>query len=330
LSYILGNPPFGGKKEQGDEQKADMAQVFHDVHGAGVLDFVAAWYRKAAEFMADNKNIKTAFVSTKSITQGEQVGVLWSDLLKRRVKIHFAHRTFQWSSEARGKAAVHCIIIGFALHDSQSKRIFDYETVQSDPHEISANNINPYLFDAPVCLIEKRNTPICDVPAINKGSEATDFGFLVLSPDEKADLLKTEPQAAKWIRHFIGGEEFINNIERYCLWMQGMAPAEFKTMPNVMRMVKQVHEAILASDKYITREWAKLPTLFTENRQPESDYLVVPKVSSERRSFIPIGFVSREWIASGSIQVIPNATLYHFGILNSSMHMAAVIGVLRS
>jgi hypothetical protein len=322
LSYILGNPPFVGKKEQNEAQKKDMSREFHDVMGAGVLDFVAAWYRKAAEYMADNPAIKTAFVSTNSITQGEQVGVLWADLLKRGVKIHFAHRTFQWSSEARGKAAVHCVIIGFALHDTLDKRLFDYETVQSEPHEIKAKNINPYLVDAPVSLVEKRSKPICDIPPINKGSEATDFGFLVLSPEEKADLLKTEPQAAKWIRHFIGGDEFINNIERYCLWMQGMEPTELKTMPKVMERVKQVQEVRFASGKPRTREWAKLPTLFTENRQPESDYLVIPKVSSERRSFIPIGFVSKEWIASGSIQVIPNATLYDFGVLSSAMHMA--------
>ena len=155
LSFILGNPPFGGKKEQSEAQKEDMARVFHDLPGAGVLDFVAPWYRKATEFMGDNPAIKTAFVSTNSITQGEQVGVLWPDLLKRGVKIHFAHRTFQWSSEARGKAAVHCVIVGFALHDATDKRIFDYETVQSDPHEIKASQINPYLVDAPICLLEK-------------------------------------------------------------------------------------------------------------------------------------------------------------------------------
>lgn len=322
LNYILGNPPFGGKKEQSDEQKADMARIFADVKGAGVLDFVTAWYRKAADYMADNPEIRTAFVSTNSITQGEQVAVLWTDLFKRGVKIHFAHRTFQWSSEARGKAAVHCVIIGFALHEAAGKRIFDYETVQSDPHEIKANNINPYLSDGPTCLIGKRNQPICDVPEINKGSEATDFGYLVLSAEEKADLLKTEPQAAKWIRPFIGGEEFINNIERYCLWLPGITPVELKAMPLVVERVRKVKEARLASHKVRTREWAKFPTLFSENRQPESDYLVIPKVSSERRVYIPIGFVPQDWIASGSIQVIPAATLYHFGILSSSMHMA--------
>lgn len=333
LSYILGNPPFGGKKEQSAAQKADMERVFADVNGAGVLDFVAAWYRKAADYMLENPAIETAFVSTNSITQGEQVGVLWTDLLKRGVKIRFAHRTFQWSSEAKGKAAVHCVIIGFALHDAAEKKIFDYETVQSEPHEMRANNINPYLFDAPTCLIMKRNKPACNVPEINKGSEATDFGFLVLSPEDKADLLKTEPQAAKWVRRFIGGEEFINNIERYCLWLPDINPNELKAVPIIMERVKKVQEARLASPKPRTREWAKFPALFTENRQPESDYLVIPKVSSERRAFIPIGFVSKDWIASGSIQVIPKATLYHLGILSSSMHMAwmrSIAGRMKS
>jgi hypothetical protein len=322
LSYILGNPPFGGKKEQSKSQKEDMAVVFADVPSAGLLDFVTAWYRKAADYMADNPKIKAAFVSTNSITQGEQVGVLWPDLMRRGVKIHFAHRTFQWSSEARGKAAVHCVIIGFALHDTEDKRIFDYETPQAEPHEVKAKNINSYLVDAPSYFLERREKPICDVPEINKGSEATDFGFLVLSPAERADLIKSEPLSEKWIRPFIGGDEYINNVERYCLWLKGVEPNEIKSMPKVMERVKKVQAARAASKKERTIEWAKFPALFTENRQPQTSYLVVPKVSSERRSFIPIGFVSEDWIASGSVQVIPSATLYHFGILSSSMHMA--------
>ncbi|MDQ5910770.1 MAG: hypothetical protein QG599_2867 [Pseudomonadota bacterium] len=322
LGYILGNPPFGGKKEQSNSQKADMSVTFAGVPSAGLLDFVTAWYRKAADYMVDNPVIKAAFVSTSSITQGEQVGVLWPNLFKCGVKIHFAHRTFQWSSEARGKAAVHCVIIGFALHDTQDKRIFDYETPQAEPHEVKTKNINPYLVDAPSYFLERREKPICDVPEINKGSEATDFGFLVLSPEERAELIKSEPQSEKWIRPFIGGDEYINNVERYCLWLQGIEPNEIKSMPNIMERVKKVQVARTASKKERTIEWAKFPMLFTENRQPQTSYLVVPKVSSERRFFIPIGFVSGDWIASGSVQVIPGATLYHFGILSSSMHMA--------
>ena len=322
LNYILGNPPFGGKKEQSAVQKQEMTGIFADVPGAGVLDFVTAWYRKAVNFMADNPAIKAAFVSTNSITQGEQVGVLWADLLKRGVKIHFAHRTFQWTSEARGKAAVHCVIIGFALHDVEDKRIFEYENPQGDPHEIKANNINPYLVDAPTCLLQRRSKPICDVPEINKGSEATDFGYLILLPEEKNKLIEMEPQVAIWTRPFIGGEEFINGHKRYCLWLDGIKPNEIKMMPTVMERVKKVRDRRHESDEVRTREWASFPNLFTENRQPKSDYLVIPKVSSERRVFIPIGFISKDWIANGSILVIPEANFYHFAVLSSSMHMA--------
>jgi len=322
LSYILGNPPFGGKKEQGKSQKEDMETVFADAPSSGLLDFVAAWYRKAVDYMADNPKIKAAFVSTNSITQGEQVGVLWPDLLKRGVNIYFAHRTFQWFNEARGKAAVHCVIIGFALYDTDEKWIFNYETLQGEPHEIKVKNINPYLVDAPCYFLQRREKPICNVPEINKGSEATDFGFLILSSEEKDELIKSEPRSNKWIRKFIGGDEYINNIERFCLWLQDIEPQELKSMPKVMNRVNQVQAARLASDKERTKEWAKFPALFTENRQPKTSYMVIPKVSSERRSFIPIGFVSEDWIASGSVQVIPEATLYHFGILSSSMHMA--------
>ncbi len=215
LSYILGNPPFGGKQFQSDEQKADMGRVFADVKGAGVLDFVAAWYRKAADYMAANPAIKTAFVSTNSITQGEQVGVLWTDLLQRGVKIHFAHRTFQWSSEARGKAAVHCVIIGFALHDTAEKRIFDYETLRSEPHEIKAKNINPYLVDAVDTVILRRSEPICSTAAMRYGSKPADGGYLILSPEEKDTLLSIEPHAAPFILTYLGSEEFINNKQRY-------------------------------------------------------------------------------------------------------------------
>jgi hypothetical protein len=322
LSYILGNPPFGGIKEQSDLQKADMENIFQNVRGAGVLDFVAAWYRKAVDYMRINPHLKSAFVSTNSITQGEQVSALWPDLLKRGLKIHFANRTFQWSREAKGKAAVHCVIIGFTLQDHTDKKIFDYETPQAEAHEKFVKNINPYLVDAPYYQVQKRSLPLCDVPQINKGSEATDFGYLVLTPEEKEDLLKTEPNTEKFIKSFVGGDEFINSLERYCLWMQGINPKELKAMPKVTERIQRVQKARLASEKARTREWAKMPFLFTENRQPTTDFLVIPKVSSERRNYLPIGFLSKENIASGSIQVVPNATIYHFGVLQSSMHMA--------
>jgi len=310
-----------------------MARVFHDVQGAGVLDFVAPWYRKAAEFMADNPEVKTAFVSTNSITQGEQVGVLWPDLLKHGVKIHFAHRTFQWSSEARGKAAVHCVIVGFALHDTTDKRIFDYETPQAEAHEVKAKNINPYLVDAPNVFVEKRRKPIQQVSEIVFGNMPNDGGNLLLSTEEKNKLLHNEPEAEPYIRRFIGSEEFINNKERYCLWLKGITPSTLKGFPLILKRIECVKTIRLASSRQTTRGLADYPMLFGEIRQPEFDYLAIPEVSSERRNYIPIGFVSKEVIASNKIYTLSKPTLYHFGVLSSAMHMAwtrTVCGRLES
>ena len=333
LSYILGNPPFGGKQYQSDEQKQDLARVFHDVPGAGVLDFVAPWYRKAADFMADNSAIKSAFVSTNSITQGEQVGILWPDMLRRGVKIHFAHRTFQWSSEARGKAAVHCVIVGFALHDAAEKKLFDYETPQAEAHEIKAKNINPYLVDALDIFVEKRRKPIQQVSEIAFGNMPNDGGNLLLTAEEKDNLLQAEPEAAPYIRRFIGSEEFINNRERYCLWLKGVSPAVLKGLPFVLERVERVRNNRLASPRPTTRALANYPMMFGEIRQPETDYLAIPEVSSERRAYIPIGLVSKDVISSNKIYTLYKPTLYHFGVLSSAMHMAwtrTVCGRLES
>lgn len=334
LSYILGNPPFGGKQYQSDEQKQDLARVFHDVPGAGVLDFVTPWYRKAAEFMADNPAIKTAFVSTNSITQGEQVGVLWPDMLKRGVKIHFAHRTFQWSSEARGKAAVHCVIIGFALHDATEKRIFDYETPQAEAHEVKAKNINPYLVDAADAVLLNRREPISNAPPIVFGSMPNDGGFLLLSAEEKVDLLTKEPKAAPWIRRLLGSEEFINNKERWCLWLLGISPDELRSMPTIMERVEGVRRSRLASRRPTTQELATIPTLFGEMRHPtEGNYLLIPSVSSEKRAYIPIGFMPSEVVSTNLNLIVPAAEMYHLGVLSSAMHMGwvrSVCGRLKS
>jgi hypothetical protein len=311
LNYILGNPPFGGKKEQSTAQKADMQRIFADVKSAGVLDFVAAWYRRAADYMAENTAIKAAFVSTNSITQGEQVGVLWTDLLQRGVKIHFAHRTFQWSSEARGKAAVHCVIIGFALHDAAEQRIFDYETVQSEPHEIRAKTINPYLIDAPDVLLTKRMSPLCDAPEMDFGSKAADFGHLTLSKDDRMELLRQHPNAASWVRPFIGSEEFINGTRRYCLWLKGISANELRSYPWIMRRVEAVRTARLRSVDANTRRWAEFPSLFQADRQPTIDYLLFPKVSSERRKYVPLGFCEPYLITNPTVLVVPGATPFH-------------------
>lgn len=334
LSYILGNPPFGGKQYQSPEQKQDSARVFHDVPGAGVLDFVAPWYRKAVEYMADNRAIRTAFVSTNSITQGEQVGVLWPDLLKRGVKIHFAHRTFQWSSEARGKAAVHCVIIGFALHDVADKRLFDYETPQSEAHEVKAKNINPYLVDAADAVLVNRRESISNAPPIVFGSMPNDGGHLMLSPEEKADLLSREPKAEKWIKKVLGSVEFINGQKRFCLWLVGISPEELRSMPAIMERVEAVRHSRLTSPRPTTRELAATPTLFGEIRHPSaSHYLLIPSVSSEKRAYIPIGLMPSEVISTNLNLIVPNGKLYHLGVLSSVMHMAwvrSVCGRLKS
>lgn len=333
LSYIVGNPPFIGKQYQSMEQKAELAAIFSDVKGAGVLDFVAGWHRKATDYMAKNSAIRTALVSTNSITQGEQVGILWADLFRRGVKIHFAHRTFQWSSEARGTAAVHCVIIGFALHDSNDKVIFEYDTPQSEPHAIKARNINPYLVEGDDLALPNRRQALCTVPPCVFGSMPNDGGHLLLTPEERAELLKHEPKAKAWLRPLLGSEEFINGIDRWCLWLVGISPAELRAMPEISKRVNAVKKQREKSERKTTRELAATPTLFGEIRQPDGDYLLVPSVSSESRYYVPMGFMSKKVIANNLVFTVPNATLYHFGILNSTMHMAwvrAVCGRLES
>ncbi|MBK1641666.1 hypothetical protein CKO12_07205 [Chromatium okenii] len=322
LNYILGNPPFIGKAYQTPAQKKDLAQVFHDVKGAGVLDFVAAWFRKAADYMADNTAVKTAFVATNSITQGEQVGVLWSDLLKRGIHIHFAHRTFQWSNEAKGNAAVHCVIIGFALHDAMKKQLFVYETPQSEPSEMKPSNINPYLLAAPNVVLEKRRVaPVGALPMVF-GSMPNDGGHLLLSAPERAALISKEPAAAAWIKPFAMGYELINNSPRYCLWLVDISPDELQQLPHVLARVQQCRQHRLQSLRPATTLLAARPGLFGEIRQPASTYLAIPCVSSERRQYIPLAFLPSTHIAGDKLLIIPNAQRYQFGVLTSAMHMA--------
>lgn len=333
LSYILGNPPFGGAKYINEAQRADMAATFADVPSAGLLDFVSAWYRKAADYMADNPRIKAAFVSTNSITQGEQVGVLWPDLFKRGVRIHFAHRTFQWSSEARGKAAVHCVIIGFALHDAEDKRIFDYETPQAEPHEVKAKHINPYLVDAADFVVANREKPICPVPEIGIGNKPIDGGHYLFTPEQRDEFLKREPAAAPYFRRWLGADEFLNGYHRWFLWLGDCPPEALKRMPEAMKRVEAVRKYRLDSKSAPTRKIAPTPTRFHVENMPESDFLVIPEVSSERRVYIPLGFLGPETFCSNLIKIVPQATRYHFGVLSSAMHMAwtrTVCGRLKS
>jgi type I restriction-modification system DNA methylase subunit len=320
FDFILGNPPFVGYAWQNTEQKKDMELVFAGVNGAGVLDYVTAWYILAAKYI-QGKSTKVAFVSTNSISQGEQVGILWNELYsKYKIKIHFAHRTFKWSNEAKGKAAVHVVIIGFACIDTTEKMIFEYEYIKGEPHESKVKNINPYLVEAKDIFIQKRSKPICVVPNINRGSDAIDDGNLLLNSDEKAALIKQNPGAKKWIRPFLMGKEFLNKIPRYCLWLKDISPTELKELPLVYERVQKVKAFRESSKRPQTLKASKSPTLFGEERQPESDYLAIPKVSSENRDYIPIGFCTKNIICGDKLFNLPNASLYHFGILTSLMH----------
>lgn len=319
--YILGNPPFIGKQHRTETQNEDMQLVCADVAGSGVLDYVCAWYVKAAQYIQNTK-VKVAFVSTNSISQGEQVGVLWQYLLNKGIKIHFAHRTFRWSSEARGVAQVYCVIIGFAAFDAPVKRLYDYDTPSSEPMEVAAKNINPYLIDADDLVIVNRGKPVCDVPEMMYGSKPTDGGHLLLTDEEKEKLLREEPDARGFIHPLISADELINGRNRWCLWLKDASPTQTRKMPEVMKQVQAVKEFRLSSKKEATRRLADVPYLFGELRQPESDYVVIPLHSSEHRRYVPMGFLTKDAILHNSCSALPNASLYHFGVLTSAMHMA--------
>ena len=324
LSYIMGNPPFVGSKFMNASQRADVAQVFGNIKNAGLLDFVAAWYVKAAKIIQQT-SIKCAFVSTNSITQGEQVGVLWSWMLSQGIKIFFAHRTFQWNNEARGKAAVHCVIVGFSKEDISPKWLFEYEDIKGEPHQIQAKNINPYLIDGTDVIVYGRMKPICPISAIANGSIPADGGNLILSPEEKCSLISKEPAAEKWLKPYLGAEGFIHNDLRYCLWLVECSPTELKQMPLVLERIQAVQDMRQISTKLATQEKANMPTLFTENRQPKSgNYLAIPRTSSENRRYLPIGYLSSDIVAANDLQIVPNANLYSFGVLNSIMHKSWV------
>ncbi len=321
-SYILGNPPFVGKKEQSADQKADFESVWRDTKNAGSLDFVTCWHRLASEYIQGTK-IKVAFVSTNSICQGEQVGILWSALLHTfNIRIQFAHRTFPWDSEARGKAHVHVIIVGFGLSDTPAKRLYDYDLDRDNPSISVVTNISPYLLDAGNTVVTKRMRPLCQVPEMDFGSKAADFGHLVLSPEERNNLISAYPFTAPWIREFIGSEEFINGSQRFCLWFKEVRPEDLRNCPPVLERLEKCREERAKSVDANTRRWAAFPSLFQADRQPSAEYLLVPKVSSERRQYVPLGFLPPTVITNPSVLVVPGATIYHFGVLSAQMHMA--------
>lgn len=333
LSFILGNPPFIGKKEQKPEQKADMEKVFANIKGTGVLDYVTAWYLKAAQYI-QNTRIKVAFVSTNSISQGEQVGLLWTILFNQyKIKIHFAHRTFSWRNEAKGNAAVHCVIVGFANYDTNNKSIFEYEDIKGEPHEIKVKNINPFLVEGKDITVENRKTPICKVPEIIYGSFALDDGNYTLSEEERNQIIAENSNSKKIIKPFIGGRELLHSEKRYCLWLAEAEPNDIKNNSKIKERVEAVRKWRSNSDRANTKKLAETPTLFAEVRQPKTNYLAFPTVSSVNRKYIPIAFLSPETIASNQLYVLPNANVYYFGILTSFIHMAwvkSVCGRLKS
>ncbi len=346
-SFIMGNPPFVGYSYQSKDQKADLATVFKGMKGAGVLDLVAAWHITAARYIQANPKIPVAFVSTNSLTQGGQVALLWTELLKLNIKLHFAHRTFRWSNEGKGVAAVHCVIMGFATVGEalastiEAKasptvcRLFDYgDDITGEPIEIQAKQITPYLVDAPTVLIDKRRKPLNpDMPEMTYGNKPTDGGNLLLSQEEADFIHKNDPIALKYLRQFLGADEFINNLPRYCLWLKKSTAQDRKSSPEIQRRMEGVKAMRLASPKLPTKQMAEIPYLFGQIRQKDQPYLLIPSTSSEQRNFVPLGYFQSDVICSNANFMLPNASLFHFGILSSTFHNAwlrAVCGRLKS
>ncbi|GJQ28866.1 MAG: methylase [Phycisphaerae bacterium] len=331
-SFVLGNPPFVGAKYQSDAQREDMDRVCKGIKNAGLLDFVCGWYIVASTYIRGT-HVRCAFVSTNSISQGEQVGVLWPEMFRRGVKIHFAHRTFQWVSEARGKAHVHVVIIGFGTFDRSGKVVYDYPDIDADPIPVSASNISPYLVQGPDVAVANRSTPLCESPEIGIGNKPIDDGNYLFTADEMEAFVKAEPASKKFFRPWYGSEEFINGGHRWCLWVGEADPDELRAMPSVMQRIENVKRFRLASKSQPTRDIATSPTRFHVENIPRRRFLVIPKVSSERRQYIPMGIMEPSAMASDLLFVLPEATSFHFGVLTSEMHMAwvrQVCGRLKS
>ena len=329
LNYIIGNPPFVGASMMSAEQKKDAVDVFGKIRLSNSIDFVGAWYFKAAHLMETNANLKAALVSTNSICQGEQAAALWEPLYKQYgIRIMFAYRTFRWDSEATLKAHVHCVIIGFKRGDKEDRIIYDRD------RQFHVNNINAYLIDGPDVFIESRSIPISDVPKLTKGNQPSDGGNLVLSEEERATFIKSDPSIAICIRRYVGAKDYLNNNEiRYCLWLRDVPFDIYSENKDIHERLKRVKEMRAASTAAPTRAAANKPHLFFSMPQTNENYLVIPRVSSERRRYIPVGFMSPDIIAADSLSIIPGASLYHFGILTSNVHMAwmrIVCGRLKS
>lgn len=327
LSYIMGNPPFVGARLMNQAQKKDVVDIFEGVKNNGNLDYVSCWYKKSADMMTGTA-IRTALVSTNSITQGEQVAILWKYLFAHGVHIDFAHKTFIWDSEASLKAHVHCVIVGFSkATNTTQKRLFDNGT------ERIVKNINGYLVEADNIVIESKTKPLCYVPEIGIGNKPIDGGFYLFTEEEMAEFIKKEPKSTQYFKKWLGSKEFINGYFRYCLWLGECSPKELRQMPKCLERVESVRNFRLKSTSAGTRKLADNPTRFHVENMPKDMYILIPRVSSERRRYIPMGFISTDTLSSDSVHIIPNATLYHFGVLTSNVHMAwmrTVCGRLKS
>jgi hypothetical protein len=322
LDYIMGNPPFVGYTLQTVEQKRDIEKTLANTvdgscRSSAKVDYVACWFYKAAEFI-NQSNTQVGYVATNSITQGEQIAEIWQPLLSRfKIKINFAHKTFKWSNKAKGKAAVHCVIVGFGYRDYPDKKIFF-----SDGSVKKAKNINPYLLDAPTLFVTSRSTPISNVSVMTKGSQPTDNGLFFFSEEEKQELIGIHPEAQFFLRQFLGSREYIHGVPRYCLWLKDISPERYSKIPPIMKRLEGIREFRLNSKKASTRKDARTPMLFQEIRQPDTEYILVPRVTSENRSYIPMGFITPNVICGDQNLMIPNATLCEFGVITSSTHMA--------
>ena len=326
FDYIMGNPPFGGKKEQSPEQKADIAHVFGLKKASSVLDHVTAWYKKALDLIEGTKT-ECAFVSTNSICQGEHIPAFWNEhILPRGVHVNFAHQTFKWSNEAKKKAAVHCVIVGFSFVNHADKRLFLYDTPTSKPRETVVSNINAYLYPADNALIERCDKPVNAPLPMSYGNVPLEWGTLMLTGEDRESFIAADPRCEPLIKFCLGGDEFLNGGKRYCLWLVDAAPMLLKSLSMVAQRVAMCREKRLASKDAGARKLADRPTQFRDTNNPDTA-IVIPKVSSERRKYIPLGFIGKDTIVTGTVLIIPNGTLYMLGVLSSAIHMAWIKAV---
>jgi hypothetical protein len=303
-------------------QRDDVIKQFDNIQGSGVLDYVTAWYIKAAKYIQDT-NTKVAFVSTNSIVQGEQTSILWGQMMnKYKIKIHFAHRTFKWSNEAKGNAAVFCVIIGFANFDTTNKSIFEYEDIKGEAHEIKAKNISPYLVDAKDILLKSRSKSLCNAPEIGIGNKPIDGGNYLFTDIEKIEFIKKEPLSEKYFYKWIGGDEFLNGFSRWCLYLGNANPADLKLMPLVLERIKLVKEFRLKSISKPTQKLAETPTKFHVVNIPLKEYLIMPEIALNKRKYFTVGYENKNVLSSNLVKLMPDGTLFHFGILSSLMFIS--------